>query len=101
MVAIQLAPGAAFDPAAFGEFCRGQSDLGPKWMPRFVRVVTEFPMTQTNKVLKRHLVLQRWDTTDELWWRPGRDLEFHRFTAEDAADLASRFAAHGRSNVLV
>jgi fatty-acyl-CoA synthase len=58
-------------------------------------------MTQTNKVLKRHLVLQRWDADDELWWRPGRELSFRRFTADDAADLAERFAAHGRANVLV
>lgn len=101
MVAIQLAPGQGFDPDAFGAFCSAQADLGPKWVPRFVRVVTEFPMTQTNKVLKRQLVLERWMTGDELWWRPGRDLAFCRFTPEDAADLAARFAAHGRSNLLV
>ena len=101
LACLQLAPGVEFDPAAFADFLSRQADLGPKWVPTFVRIVDEYPMTQTNKVLKRHLVLERWDTADELWWRPGRDPEFRRFTATDAAELAARFAAHGRSNLLV
>ena len=51
MAAIELADDVAFDPVAFGEFLAAQPDLGSKWAPTFVRIVSEFPMTQTNKIL--------------------------------------------------
>jgi fatty-acyl-CoA synthase len=76
MVAIQVVPGAAFDPHRFAAFLREQRDLGPKWVPTYVRVVDAFPMTETNKVLKRELARERFDTSDPLWWRPGRDLTY-------------------------
>ncbi|HEU5308740.1 MAG TPA: AMP-binding protein [Acidimicrobiia bacterium] len=79
MTAIQLVPGARFDADDFASFLAAQRDLGPKWVPTYVRVVDTFPMTETNKVLKRELARQRFDTTDELWWRPGRDLAYVPF----------------------
>lgn len=100
MAAVQLEDGRRFDPAAFASFCVSQTDLGPKWVPRFVRVVESFPMTQTNKVLKRQLVRERWECDDELWWRPGREVEYVPFTADAAVGLRERFAAHGRLGIL-
>jgi fatty-acyl-CoA synthase len=79
MAAVQLAPGARFDAGDFASFLAEQRDLGPKWAPTYVRVVDTFPMTETNKVLKRELVRERLDTTDELWWRPGRALAYVPF----------------------
>jgi fatty-acyl-CoA synthase len=79
MVAVQLVPGARFAPDRFAAFLAGQRDLGPKWVPTYVRVVETFPMTETNKVLKRELVRERFATDDELWWRPGRDLTYVPF----------------------
>jgi fatty-acyl-CoA synthase len=76
MVSVQLASGATFDPDAFAAFLGAQRDLGPKWVPTFVRVVGAFPMTETNKVLKRELVRERFDTRDPIWWRPDRDLTY-------------------------
>lgn len=106
MAAVQLLPDAAFDIDAFVTFLRSQNDLGPKWMPSFIHVVDEFPMTQTNKILKRDLVKQRWhdvetDSTAKIWWRPGRDESFRIFTAADAASLRDQFLAAGRANLLV
>ncbi|MEY4361718.1 MAG: hypothetical protein RL391_1024, partial [Actinomycetota bacterium] len=81
MAAVQLLPGATFDPDSFADFLAQQGDLGPKWIPTFVQIVDEFPMTQTNKVVKRELVKRRWhdvesDAQARLWYRPGKDLRF-------------------------
>ena len=80
MAALQLAPGASFDPDEFAAFLGTQRDLGPKWVPSYLRIVETFPMTETNKVLKRELVRQRFDTTDPIWWRPGREVAYVPFT---------------------
>jgi fatty-acyl-CoA synthase len=101
MAALQLASGSAFDPHAFAAFCGSQPDLGPKWVPTYVRICAALPITSTNKVLKRHLVVDRWSVGgDELWWRRDRSPTFERFTPADAEVLAARFAAHGREHVL-
>jgi fatty-acyl-CoA synthase len=100
MAAIQLRPGATFEPDAFASFLREQHDLGTKWAPTFVRVVEQLPVTETNKVVKRELVRQRWDVDDPVWWRPGRELTYVRFGADDSAALREQFAAAGRAHVL-
>jgi fatty-acyl-CoA synthase len=79
MASVQLVPGAEFDAEGFAAFLAQQRDLGPKWVPTYVRVVDAFPMTETNKILKRELVRQRFDTADALWWRPGKNLTYVPF----------------------
>jgi len=95
MAAIQLADDVEFDPDAFATFLAAQPDLGPKWVPSYVRVVSQFPMTQTNKILKRDLVKQQWRTGEPIWFRPGRELAYVPFTSTDRDALAARFAAAG------
>ncbi|MFM7687161.1 MAG: AMP-binding protein [Actinomycetota bacterium] len=99
MAALQLNDGIEFDPAAFAAFLAQQSELGPKWVPTFVRVAAELPLTQTNKVLKRELVTQRWECADRVWVR-GTDGSYRPFGAADAAALEASFAAHGRLAVI-
>jgi fatty-acyl-CoA synthase len=72
MTALQLRPGASFDPEQFESFLADQSDLGTKWVPRFVRVCPELPITATSKVLVRTLRVERWNSSDPVWWRTGR-----------------------------
>ena len=43
MVAVEMAPGATFDPEAFAAWLEDQPDLGPKWIPRYVRVSDSCP----------------------------------------------------------
>jgi fatty-acyl-CoA synthase len=98
MAALQLNDGVEFDPIAFAEFLAAQSDLGPKWVPTFVRIARQLPLTQTNKVLKRELVTQRWNCADPVWVR---DAGVYRpFGAADAEALVAAFGAHGRSAVI-
>jgi fatty-acyl-CoA synthase len=100
MAAFQMAPGAKFDPEAFAAFCSEQPDLGPKWVPKFIRVDEQLPTTETNKVVKRQLVRDRWDIGGGLWWRPGRDTRFEPFDDGARASVVERFAANGREHVL-
>jgi len=89
MAALQLRPGAVFDPGEFARFLAGQSDMGTKWAPRFVRVCPSLPVTATSKVLVRTLRAERWKTVDPVWWRPGRahDMAFQLLEVADVADL--------------
>jgi fatty-acyl-CoA synthase len=96
MAAIEMVGGLAFDSAAFERFLADQQDLSPKWIPRYVRV-TDLPVGATNKIDRRRLQRERWDTDDALFWRSGRDGSFRRFTDEDRTALEARFAEHGRS----
>lgn len=67
MAALVLAPGAAFDAGEFGRFIADQPDLGPKQHPSFVRISTEFPRTETFKVIKRALSAEGTDCADPVW----------------------------------
>jgi fatty-acyl-CoA synthase len=58
------------------------------------------PVTVTNKVLKRELRAAGWETSDPVWWRPGRGSAYRRFTADDAAELRERFRRSHRESVL-
>lgn len=96
MVAIQMHALDAFDPAAFDAFLAAQSDLGTKWSPRYVRVTTELPITQTSKVLKRQLRGQRWECDEPVYWRPAKGEPLRPMTAEDRATVRAAFAARDR-----
>jgi fatty-acyl-CoA synthase len=100
MATLELRPTAVFDAEAFGVFLSEQKDLGTKWAPRFVRLTGSMPLTGSNKLIKKPLQLARWECADPVWWRPGRDLAYRAFTADDAAALRKAFADHGRLDAL-
>jgi fatty-acyl-CoA synthase len=100
MAALELEDGARFDPEAFAGFLAGQPDLGPKWVPRYVRLVDALPLTATHKLDKTPLRNQQWSTDDPLWCREERG---HRYLAMGPAEVAAlrhQFAANGRANLL-
>jgi fatty-acyl-CoA synthase len=99
MVSVQLRSGSG-DVQELDGFVRVQPDLGTKWLPRFVRVVAEMPMTVTAKVQKRRLRSERWETADPVWWRLEAGGPLVPMTDEDRAALRAEFAAHGRLAVL-
>jgi fatty-acyl-CoA synthase len=97
MAALELQPGAVFDPDGFARFLESQPDLGTKWAPRYVRVCPALPTTATSKVLTRVLRADRWDCADPVWWRPdGRgDTAYRPLEGPDVADLEQRVGARG------
>jgi fatty-acyl-CoA synthase len=100
MAAVELAPDREFRPGEFGAFLASQPDLGTKWAPRFVRIVTAMPMTATSKVDKASLRRQIWLTSDPVWWRRGRAPRYEPLSWEDRASIRSDFAAAGRAHLL-
>jgi len=89
-----------FDIAALRRFLDAQADLGTKWMPRFVRVVDELPVTGAGKIDKKPLRAGGWLITDGVWWQPARGEAYRPFTAEDAEQLRAVAAQHGRTTLL-
>jgi len=110
MATLEMADGAAFDPAAFSRFLGAQADLGTKWAPRFVRVTGAVPLTGTGKVDKRPLRAERWLGPEPVWWRPyattapppsaSAGAAYRRLTPEDVDTLGTDFDAHGRRALL-
>ena len=96
MIALQVADPSAFDPADFDEFLLNQSDLGTKWSPRYVRVATELPLTETSKVIKRQLRAQRWQCADPVYFRPKKGEPLRRLTPDDVESIRAAFAARDR-----
>ena len=99
MVSVQLRPGAD-DVEGLDAFVRAQPDLGTKWLPRFVRVVRDMPVTATAKVQKRILRAERWGGDDPVWWRREPDGPLVPMTDDDRDELRNAFAGHGRLHVL-
>jgi fatty-acyl-CoA synthase len=100
MAALEIEQGREFDPGSFAGFLAAQPDLGTKWAPRYVRIVTALPVTATDKVDKKPLRREKWNTVDPLWRRVGRDDVFVPMTEADVAVLLARFTATGRLDLL-
>jgi fatty-acyl-CoA synthase len=101
MVALEMVPGTPFDPTAFAQWLGAQPDLGPKWVPRYVRVTTNLPQTATGKVTKVGLRQEAWVCDEPVWWRPleGDQSRFELLSKADRAALAQGLAEHGRPPV--
>jgi len=101
MAGLVLAPDAAFDPAGFASWLDAQAAIGPKWRPRYVRVLRDPPTTGTNKIVKRTLVHQKWRHDrvqgDAVFTRCRHDATYRAFTADDERELEASFAQHGRA----
>lgn len=76
MAALVLRDGARLTPEDFASFLTTEHELGPKQVPRFVRLATELPRTSTHKIIKRELAKQRWDCPDPVWFRDGPELAY-------------------------
>lgn len=100
MAALQLRPGADFDPAGMVAFLQQQSDFGSKWLPRYFRVDEQLPVTPTNKVLKRQLAAEGWQTAAPVWGQLARDGSHVRLGEQQRAAIAAEFEARGRANLL-
>ncbi len=101
MVAVEMVPGTTFDPEAFATWLTAQPDLGPKWLPRYVRVSPSLPQTATGKVTKVDLRAEAWASDDPVWWRPlgSSDVRFALLTDDDRKTLATGLAENGRPPV--
>ncbi|WP_250574140.1 AMP-binding protein [Nonomuraea sediminis] len=89
-----------FDGGSFAAFLADRADLGTKALPRYIRVCREFPLTASQKIIKRLLAKEGWRTTDPVWWRPAVREEFRLMGERDLADIEEAFVRHGRHDLL-
>lgn len=100
MCALELAPGLAFDPEAFGQYLADQPGMGAKWWPRFVRITDHIPLTGSNKVDKAPLRAAGWHAADPVYERVGRTSSYRLLDAPGRAAIEAEFATHGRAALL-
>jgi fatty-acyl-CoA synthase len=100
MAGLVLADGATFDGVAFAKWIDAQDAIGPKWRPRYVRILRDPPTTGTNKIVKRALAQQKFRhdlvAGDELYVRPRGADSYIPFTEDDERALRASFVAYQR-----
>ena len=87
MVAIEVDDLDTFDVDDFDAFLAQQSDLGPKWLPSFVRPTSELPKLASMKLDKTRLRREAWSTPG-ISWRPARGEPMRPLTDDDRDRLA-------------
>jgi fatty-acyl-CoA synthase len=107
MVAVKLHEGQKFDQDAFYKYLEEQcsgGDMDRKWMPEFVRVVSDFEYTLTQKILVRPLKHEYYN----MEWVPDCTIYYYRrgfdtyrpFTRADMETLLEEFKKAGREQLL-
>jgi fatty-acyl-CoA synthase len=100
MAGLVLGDGVTFDPAAFATWLDAQDGVGPKWRPRYVRVLRDPPTTGTNKIVKRTLVHQKFRRDrvdgDPVFVRQRNEPAYRPFTEADERALRESFVRYQR-----
>jgi fatty-acyl-CoA synthase len=100
MAGLVLRDGADFDADAFSAWIDAQDAIGPKWRPRYVRVLRDPPTTGTNKIVKRALARAKFRHDqvdgDPLFVRTRDDAVYRRFTVADEDALRESFVHYQR-----
>jgi fatty-acyl-CoA synthase len=89
MAALEVEDPDGFDVAAFEAFLAAQPDLGPKWVPSFVRLSAELPKLASMKVDKTRLRREAWQV-ENVYWRPSRGEPLELLDGRGRAALAGR-----------
>jgi len=97
MASIQMVTGTEFDPEAFGQFLSGQADLGTKWAPRFLRIVSTIPVTATRKIDKKVLRRESWPVEDTVYLGDTKTHQYHRLDDTQRAQLMNEYELYDRS----
>lgn len=105
MVTIQL--NGPFDPKQIHDELiqeQKQGGMDPKWMPDYIRVLDEFPVTQTHKIVIRplkqqHFQIERYPDM-KVYFRQRGDTTYHPLTQETFSAIKEEFRKNGRLNLL-
>ncbi len=100
MAGLVLREGTRFDPVGFAHWLDVSTEIGPKWRPRYLRVLREPPTTGTNKIVKRVLVQAKWRSDlvdgDDVFVRLRGEDAYRRFTPDDERALHDSFVHYQR-----
>lgn len=100
MATLQFDDPRSFDPVDFARFLESQPDLGTKWAPRFLSVVSDVPVTATQKINKPSLRREAWLVNENVFHRPGREIAFEVLDESALAQLEALFEQNGRAHLL-
>jgi len=100
MAGLVLSDGVEFDPDEFAKWLDANDSIGPKWRPRYVRVLRDPPTTGTNKIVKRALAHQKFRHDrvdgDAVFVRRRGEDAYRPFTADDERALHDSFVRYQR-----
>ncbi len=100
MAGLVLTADDPFDGVAFARWLDTVPMIGPKWRPRYIRVLSAPPTTGTNKIIKRTLQHEKWRSDrcggDPVFVRDRGDDYYRPFGADDEANLLAAFSAQQR-----
>jgi fatty-acyl-CoA synthase len=100
MAGLVLVDGSEFDAPAFTQWIDSHPALGPKWRPRYVRILGDPPTTGTNKIVKRTLARQRFRLDlvggDAIFVRTRADSVYRPFSDADERALHDSFVRYER-----
>jgi fatty-acyl-CoA synthase len=107
MVTVQLKKGESFDPdAVHAWLMKQQKECGmdPKWMPDFIRVIDNFPVTDTHKILVRpykreHYNIER-NPMMRIYCRGRGENGYHLLTPDEYQAIKECFIKNGRESLL-
>lgn len=107
MVTVQLMQGATFDPDTVYAWLMKQQKVGgmdPKWMPDFIRVIDQFPVTDTHKIVVRPYKREHYNIENtpgmRVYYRAKGDTTYHLLTPEKFQEMKTCFIANGRDALL-
>lgn len=100
MATLQVADPSEFDPDDFAGFLASQPDLGTKWAPKYIRLVTDVPITATRKINKLQLRNELWHVDDPIYYRPSAELRYRLLSTRDVESIAFEFEKNGRTKLL-
>jgi fatty-acyl-CoA synthase len=98
MAGLVLRAGADFNLSEFSTWLLSLDDIGPKWRPRYLRLLNDPPTTGTNKIIKRTLVHQKWrlDRVEKDQVFVWDDSAYRPFDAADESALRDSFIRNQR-----
>ncbi|TAL31656.1 MAG: hypothetical protein EPN93_17845 [Spirochaetes bacterium] len=103
MITVQLKKDHAFDPGAVHSWLMLQQKEGgmdPKWMPDYIRVISSFPVNDTQKIMvrpykKEYFNIER-NPGMEIYFRERGDTAYRILTMEKFLEIKELFRKNGR-----
>lgn len=101
MATLQTEDPVGLDVGEFADFLLAQRDLGTKWAPKFLRIVTDVPITATQKIDKRRLRREGWEVDGLIYVRPTAHLSYVPLSSQEKVRMREAFVSNGRINLML
>jgi len=103
MAALVLNDGDNFDPVDFYQWCiasKNAGHLGEKWVPDYVRVISSFDHTASNKIqiaaVRKYQIDPNVIPGSKVYWRQRGDVQYREFTNADYIEMRGHYAEQER-----